>query len=263
MVNIIWIRFNDHPAREYTQVSGNRKVPIYMKICFTCKINKNITSFNKDSHRPDGLTSSCKRCLHINNYKRKATKLSLKEQYILFEKLYIEGYTITELMGIFNCAEIEIQNTIKYFGLDNILGKLKCSKCKTWKILDDFANDTSRKSTGKRNWCKLCFNTHRAQLHIKKQIKETSQKYFIDNQEKILKQNKTYYDEHVTEHSARVRFNKLKRQKATPLWADKEKIKDFYLEAARLTKETGVVHEVDHIIPYNTIKWDKRMWFAC
>lgn len=32
-------------------------------------------------------------------------------------------------------------------------------------------------------------------------------------------------------------------------WADREKITEFYREAHRLTQETGVQHEVDHIIP--------------
>lgn len=38
-------------------------------------------------------------------------------------------------------------------------------------------------------------------------------------------------------------------KKATPVWTDLEKIKQFYVEAQKLTKETGVPHEVDHIIP--------------
>ncbi len=38
-------------------------------------------------------------------------------------------------------------------------------------------------------------------------------------------------------------------KKATPIWADKDAIKQFYIEAQRLTKETGIKHEVDHVIP--------------
>ncbi len=34
-----------------------------------------------------------------------------------------------------------------------------------------------------------------------------------------------------------------------PAWADKEKIKEIYLEARRLRKETGIDYHVDHIIP--------------
>lgn len=40
--------------------------------------------------------------------------------------------------------------------------------------------------------------------------------------------------------------------RATPLWADKKKIEQFYIEAARLTKETGILHHVDHIFPLNS-----------
>ncbi len=39
---------------------------------------------------------------------------------------------------------------------------------------------------------------------------------------------------------------------ATPKWLTKAHFKEmewFYIEAARLTKETGIKHEVDHIVP--------------
>lgn len=39
----------------------------------------------------------------------------------------------------------------------------------------------------------------------------------------------------------------------TPLWADLEKIAAVYERAALLTKETGVQHDVDHIIPLRGI----------
>lgn len=44
------------------------------------------------------------------------------------------------------------------------------------------------------------------------------------------------------------------RRRATKLnasmpWADKEKIKGIYIECERLTRETGIRHEVDHIVP--------------
>lgn len=36
---------------------------------------------------------------------------------------------------------------------------------------------------------------------------------------------------------------------ATPVWRDREAIKAIYAEADRLTKLTGIKHEVDHIYP--------------
>jgi hypothetical protein len=38
---------------------------------------------------------------------------------------------------------------------------------------------------------------------------------------------------------------------ATPAWADKDKIRMFYTVAKQMTINTGIPHEVDHIIPIN------------
>jgi hypothetical protein len=222
-----------------------------MKICYTCKQNKSIDEFNCDKHCPDGLTSSCKRCLHINNYFRKASKLNLEELHIFFQKLYSTfEYSNIELSKIFNCDLSEIEYAINYFELYDLDNKRFCSKCRSWLYLDFFDNDKSNKS-GKKAWCKFCIKEHRSRPSVKKQTKLTSQIYFENNREKILEANKNYYNNHVTEHSARIRFNKLRKKHATPKWADKNKIKQFYLKAKELTNLTGIPHEVDHIIPLN------------
>lgn len=45
------------------------------------------------------------------------------------------------------------------------------------------------------------------------------------------------------------RIRELARQQRTPSWADEEKIREIYNLAKKIRKETGVKHEVDHIIP--------------
>lgn len=52
----------------------------------------------------------------------------------------------------------------------------------------------------------------------------------------------------IAEKSARRR---AVAKRATPLWAVKPDIVLFYVEARRLTKETGIHHHVDHIVPLN------------
>jgi 5-methylcytosine-specific restriction endonuclease McrA len=39
------------------------------------------------------------------------------------------------------------------------------------------------------------------------------------------------------------------KMRRTPAWADLEAIRAFYVEAQRVTRETGQPHHVDHIIP--------------
>ena len=48
---------------------------------------------------------------------------------------------------------------------------------------------------------------------------------------------------------ASVRARQIAKLKRTPSWADLDAIALFYKEAARLTKETGIPHEVDHKFP--------------
>jgi hypothetical protein len=51
--------------------------------------------------------------------------------------------------------------------------------------------------------------------------------------------------------SAYVVERRKKRDKSMPPWADRKEIQKMYIKARQLTKETGIKHEVDHIIPSN------------
>jgi len=37
--------------------------------------------------------------------------------------------------------------------------------------------------------------------------------------------------------------------KATPQWFEEKEIQNIYIESAKITKETGIIHHVDHIVP--------------
>jgi len=58
-------------------------------------------------------------------------------------------------------------------------------------------------------------------------------------------------DKKKAEWSAYIVERRKKRDKSMPPWADKHAIKAMYINARQLTAETGVKHEVDHIIPSN------------
>jgi hypothetical protein len=44
-------------------------------------------------------------------------------------------------------------------------------------------------------------------------------------------------------------FRSRRERQATPAWADLEAIAAVYMEAQRMTRETGALHVVDHIVP--------------
>jgi hypothetical protein len=47
----------------------------------------------------------------------------------------------------------------------------------------------------------------------------------------------------------RTRTRHKRIRHVTPIWANKENIKEIYKQAVSLTESTGIRHEVDHIIP--------------
>lgn len=71
--------------------------------------------------------------------------------------------------------------------------------------------------------------------------------------ESHIDETKLYHQQHYRENTAYYIAKDLKRSKAervaTPAWCNLTKCQEFYAEARRLTKETGIAHEVDHIDP--------------
>ena len=50
-------------------------------------------------------------------------------------------------------------------------------------------------------------------------------------------------------NSERVMRRNARKLRATPAWASLDAIKAVYVEAARITADTGIEHQVDHIVP--------------
>lgn len=87
------------------------------------------------------------------------------------------------------------------------------------------------------------YKANAKELYEKNKTKrvEQSKQWKKNNKEKYAILNRS----HVSKRFA-------KKKKATPPWLTKEHfdaIKSVYIEAERLTQETGVRHEVDHILP--------------
>jgi hypothetical protein len=69
------------------------------------------------------------------------------------------------------------------------------------------------------------------------------------NREKRLQYALQWRCDHPGVVSARVAARRAAQLQATPPWVDHTEILRVYQESARLTLETGIPHEVDHIIP--------------
>jgi len=114
--------------------------------------------------------------------------------------------------------------------------------------------------------CKTCAK-NRSSLRYKSKTKEClaqSKKYKFEHKdyytkyislwqkehkENVAIRNKKWRQKNKSVCNAQTYKYRTSKLKALPAWANLDKIKEFYKQAEQLTKETGVLYTVDHIIP--------------
>lgn len=144
-----------------------------------------------------------------------------------------------------------------------------CNSCRTEKASDEFYPTY-------KTQCKACLKAKAAPTqHLKRQYVKAWQKANPDKVKDWRCSHRDHLNQHMREWYARKpemdqrRKQRVKayRQRnphifracsarreaaqirAMPTWADKHAIADVYREAARVTRDTGMRHEVDHIVP--------------
>lgn len=157
---------------------------------------------------------------------------------------------------------------------DHEFGALKeCTKCLEIKSIGLFGINKPSKD-GYLSQCKMCrkqtrtaLKTTNHNLYLKQlnesrkvkeklgkdHLKESKTNWNIKNSKHIKNYRKTYYEQNYEYclMSGKKHWQSVKR--ASVGWADRIAINNFYKEAKRLTKETGIQFHVDHIIPLNGV----------
>jgi hypothetical protein len=88
--------------------------------------------------------------------------------------------------------------------------------------------------------------------HYRKNLESESARkarYYLENKEIVRRRLDAYAEKNPHVRRAITAKRRAVLLKATPVWADFEKIKAFYETADALGMLTGEWHEVDHIIP--------------
>ncbi len=128
-----------------------------------------------------------------------------------------------------------------------------CTKCKMTKEKTEF-HKRSRGKDGIHPSCKICENARTTAWASANRARSNANKdkYRFANPEKVTANIKKWEKLNPGKKAAQVRKYQASKLNATPKWLTKEQLKemqDLYVEAARLTKETGIPHEVDHEEP--------------
>ena len=125
-----------------------------------------------------------------------------------------------------------------------------CTKCHDTKELDAFYK-RKRTPDGREAWCKVCRLEHNRKWlsSNKDRHRELTQRWYQENKEQHLENSREWYAENKHRKLATTSAREERCREATPPWADRADIQAIYLKAQELTEETGIPHEVDHIVP--------------
>ncbi len=80
-------------------------------------------------------------------------------------------------------------------------------------------------------------------------VSEEKRRSYLAKREKYIARAKANYNANPEQTISRERAKYSMRKEATPAWANKEAMKELYLESRRLSEQTGKKHHVDHTVP--------------
>lgn len=207
------------------------------KMCPQCKQEKPVTEYY------EGYLSWCKDChrkqsrefYRANREKRKAYASEHKERY---KQVNAEWRRNNPEKAKAIWARSRAKKRLAREAAKALIPPptdKQCYRCKERKPFAEFNANRHRKD-GLNTYCRPCSNEKLRQWNSQSDKMKGYTKAWRDkNHEKVM--------ESVRERKLRVRKIALAK------WADRKAIAKIYAEAAKLTKETGIQHDVDHIIP--------------
>lgn len=195
-----------------------------MKRCTKCLYLRPVADFGLAKNRKDSLSCHCRECVSYARDPKVADKrmtafiyaaLRMKSCNVCKQIKSIEDFHIRRMSHdgrAFTCASCIKESLARRRKADP-------TEFKRW-----YANNRDHRSRYWRDW-------------YAKNVDKRAVSY-----SRWAKENKHIVNAIVAKRIAA-------KKQATVSWADASAIRAIYAEAARLTAETGIRHEVDHIIP--------------
>lgn len=127
-----------------------------------------------------------------------------------------------------------------------------CNHCNTTKSKSDFYSNKNKKD-GLHCFCKTCSRSLKNEWakENKDKVKSYDTQWQVANKDKKAIHYKTWQQNNKPDVNTYNSYRRAAKLKATPSWANEERIKYFYTLAKFFTDLSGgyVKHHVDHIVP--------------
>lgn len=107
------------------------------------------------------------------------------------------------------------------------------------KVKDWYSKNTDKK----KEYDRIRVKENKVEIYAK------NKKYRELNKEKERARQIKYYEENKVDFFVRAAKRRATKNRATPSWANIEKIKQIYVDCQLISEMTGVKHHVDHVVP--------------
>lgn len=101
----------------------------------------------------------------------------------------------------------------------------------------------------KERWDDFLADERRRYQARAEEVCERQKQYRANDPEKSREIRRRYAKANKGQARAHCAAYRAQKKRAMPEWVDRDSVVAVYVEARRLTEETGVPHEVDHIVP--------------
>lgn len=130
------------------------------------------------------------------------------------------------------------------------MNEIRCTKCGESKAPEFFKSHKDKKN-GRTSWCRACSKAANVFYQRKWRLANPEHKklWHLANIERVRVYDRERLEQFPEKNCFFVSKYLAIKRRALPTWADLKAIAKVYASAAARTKETGVVHHVDHIVP--------------
>lgn len=187
------------------------------KKCTRCLILQPISNFSKASREKDGLQYRCKSCNSIMAAEYRANNQEKEKfRHAKYQKENPEKEREKQRRWHANNPEKSREKARRFY--ENNKDKER-ERMKRWRD----ANPEWRANYAK--------------------------KYRKENTKRFREYEDKYWRENLSKSRAKSAKRRAQRIQATPIWANENKILAIYEKCIKLSKETGIEHHIDHIVP--------------
>jgi len=201
-----------------------------LKRCGRCRVVKPRSSFCRDARRKDGLQSKCKECARVYEQARDPSKERKRQaRYRAENAELIAGKAKAKYLEAFE-ADPEGERAKRRATYEKQVAK----------DIDGYRE--RKKAYDKQYRADRC-----AELTVKD--RERHARYCAADPEKWKAIGAEKRKRHAVARTADENKRRATKLNRTPAWADLKAIGLLYAECADKTRQTGILHHVDHIIP--------------